>query len=124
MGSSFSPPPLTGADIKAAYEGEANTNAMSDALLTKLNGIEASATADQSTTEIKSAVAGSGADGVGSYGFFQNISGSTKVKGNTVAGSQLNHADNSGDANTTAAGTWRCMGWARHNYSTVWLRIS
>ena len=33
----------TGAEIKTAYEGEADTNAFTDALLTKLNGIEASA---------------------------------------------------------------------------------
>lgn len=34
-----------GATIKTAYEGEADTNAFTDALLTKLNGIEAGATA-------------------------------------------------------------------------------
>ncbi len=33
----------TGAEIKTAYENEADTNAFTDALLTKLNGIEASA---------------------------------------------------------------------------------
>lgn len=34
----------TGAEIKAAYEAEANTNGFTDALLAKLNGIEAGAT--------------------------------------------------------------------------------
>ena len=34
----------TGAEIKVAYEAEANTNAFTDALLSKLNGIEAGAT--------------------------------------------------------------------------------
>jgi hypothetical protein len=43
----------TGAEIKAAYEGEADTNAFTDALLSKLNGIEAAATADQTGAEIK-----------------------------------------------------------------------
>jgi len=33
----------TGAEIKTAYEGEADTNAFTDALLTKLNGIETNA---------------------------------------------------------------------------------
>lgn len=33
----------TGAEIKVAYEGEANTNAFTDALLSKLNSIEANA---------------------------------------------------------------------------------
>lgn len=39
----------TGAEIKTAYEGEADTNAFTDALLTKLNGIEASADVTDST---------------------------------------------------------------------------
>ena len=34
----------TGAEIKAVYEGEADTNAFTDTLLSKLNGIEAGAT--------------------------------------------------------------------------------
>jgi len=45
----------TGAEIKTAYEGEANTNAYTDAEKTKLSGIEASATADQTASEIKTA---------------------------------------------------------------------
>ena len=48
----------TGAEIKAAYEAEANTNAFTDALLAKLNGIETSATADQTGAEIKAAYEG------------------------------------------------------------------
>ena len=43
----------TGAQIKTAYEAEAN--AFTDAQFTKLAGIEASATADQSAAEIKTA---------------------------------------------------------------------
>ena len=45
----------TGAEIKTAYEGEANTNAFTDAEKTKLSGIETGATADQSAAEIKTA---------------------------------------------------------------------
>ena len=45
----------TGAEIKAAYEGEAGTNEFSDAEQTKLAGIETAATADQSNAEIKTA---------------------------------------------------------------------
>ena len=44
----------TGAEIKTAYEAEADTNAFTDAEKTKLAGIEASATADQTGAEIKS----------------------------------------------------------------------
>lgn len=43
----------TGAEIKTAYEAEANTNAFTDAEKTKLGNIEDSATADQSGSEIK-----------------------------------------------------------------------
>ena len=45
----------TDAQIKSSYEANADTNAFTDALLTKLNGIETSATADQSASEIKTA---------------------------------------------------------------------
>ena len=45
----------TGAEIKTAYEAEANTNAFTDAEKTKLTGIETGATADQTGAEIKAA---------------------------------------------------------------------
>ncbi len=46
---------VTGAEVKVAYEAEADTNAFTDAGKTRLNGIEAGATADQSDAEIKTA---------------------------------------------------------------------
>ena len=46
---------LTDAQIKTAYENNADTNAFTDADHTKLDGIEANATADQTGSEIKSA---------------------------------------------------------------------
>lgn len=45
----------TGAEIKAAYEAEADTNAFTDAEKTKLAGVESGATADQTAGEIKTA---------------------------------------------------------------------
>ena len=42
----------TGAQIKVAYEGEADTNAFTDAEQTKLTGIETGATADQTKADI------------------------------------------------------------------------
>jgi len=45
----------TAAEIKAAYESNADTNEFSDAEQTKLAGIEANATADQTDSEIKTA---------------------------------------------------------------------
>ncbi len=49
---------LTAADIKTLYESNADTNAFTDALLTKLSGIESGATADQTGAEIKAAYEG------------------------------------------------------------------
>ena len=46
----------TGAEIKTAYEAEADTNAFTDADHTKLDGIESNATADQTDAEIRTAV--------------------------------------------------------------------
>lgn len=45
----------TGAEIKALYEAEADTNAFTDLEKTKLTGIETGATADQSDAEIETA---------------------------------------------------------------------
>ena len=52
----------TNAEIKTAYEANANTNSFTDALLAKLNGIEANATTDQTIAEIKALIAGSPLD--------------------------------------------------------------
>ena len=41
---------------KTAYENNSDTNAFTDALLSKLNGIEAGATGDQTNAEIRTAV--------------------------------------------------------------------
>jgi hypothetical protein len=46
----------TDAEIKTAYENNANTNAFTDAEQTKLTGIEANATADQTASEIRTLV--------------------------------------------------------------------
>ncbi|MDP6583370.1 MAG: hypothetical protein QF535_01855, partial [Anaerolineales bacterium] len=46
---------ITAAQIKTAYESNSDTNEFSDAEQTKLNAIEASATADQTAAEIKTA---------------------------------------------------------------------
>lgn len=48
----------TGAEIKAAYEAEADTNPFTDAEQSKLAGVEAGATADQTGAEIKTAYEG------------------------------------------------------------------
>jgi len=48
----------TGAEIKTAYEAEADTNAFTDALLTKLNGIEASADVTDTTNVVAALTAG------------------------------------------------------------------
>ena len=54
----------SGAEIKALYEGEADTNAFTDADHVKLDGIETGATADQTPAQILTAL--TGVDGPGS----------------------------------------------------------
>lgn len=44
---------MTGAEIKAAYEGEADTNAFADADKSKLDGIEAGATANATNAQLR-----------------------------------------------------------------------
>lgn len=51
---------MTGAEIKAAYEAQANTNAYTDAEKTKLAGVETGATADMTAGEIKTAYESNG----------------------------------------------------------------
>ena len=46
----------TNAEIKTAYEANSDTNALTDALQTKLNAIETSATADQTAAEVRTLV--------------------------------------------------------------------
>ena len=80
----------TGAEIKAAYELEAN--AFTDAQFTKLAGIEASATADQTAGEIKTA-----------YESNADTNAFTDAEQTKLAGIEAS-ADVTDTANVTAAG--------------------
>lgn len=65
---------------------------------------------------------------LGTYAFCRNTSASTKVRGDTIAGSDLIYADASGGSSFVPSGTWRCMGYApdatNEEQTTLWLRIS
>ena len=74
----------TGAEIKVAYEAEADTNALTDALKTKLDGIEDGATGDQTDAEILAAV--SNVDGPGSGLDADTLDGMEASEFQTVAG--------------------------------------
>lgn len=65
----------TDAEIKTAYENNADTNAFTDAAVTKLSGIETGATADQTDAEIETAYNNQVA--VGSQAQAEDSSGST-----------------------------------------------
>jgi hypothetical protein len=70
----------TGAEIKTAYEGEADTNAFTDALLTKLNGIETAAdVTDATNVAAAGALIAGSSSGVqfGSFGVGTAASGTT-----------------------------------------------
>jgi hypothetical protein len=86
----------TGAEIKTAYEAEAN--AFTDAQFTKLAGIEAGATADQSDAEIKTA--------------YENNSNTnaftdadhTKLDGIAAGANNYVHPNHTGEVTSTADG--------------------
>ncbi len=73
----------TGAEIKSAYEGEADTNAFTDAEQTKLSGIEASADVTDATNV---AAAGAVMDGdFSSNGFMRRTGAGTYTNDSTIA---------------------------------------
>lgn len=80
----------TGAEIKALYEAEADTNAFTDAEKTKLSGIEAGATGDQTAAEILAALVT--VDGAGST-----------LDADTLDGKQLSTIESEYQAYATAA---------------------
>jgi hypothetical protein len=82
----------TGAEIKTAYEAEADTNAFTDAEKNKLSGIEANATADQTGAEIKSA-----------YEAVADTNAFTDAEKTKLSGIEAN-ADVTDTVNVTAAG--------------------
>lgn len=82
----------TGAEIKALYEAEVNTNAYTDAEKAKLAGIEESATADQTPAEIKTA-----------YESNADTNAYTDAEKTKLAGIEAG-ADVTDTANVTAAG--------------------
>lgn len=77
----------TGAEIKAAYEAEADTNAFTDADHTKLDGIAAGATVDQNT--FTSVTADTGSVSASSPTSSFKIEGSTGVDTSTAIGSRV-----------------------------------
>ena len=82
----------TAAEIKTAYESNADTNAFTDAEQTKLSGIETGATADQTDLEIKIA-----------YENNLNTNAFTNAEQTKLAGIETG-ADVTDTANVTAAG--------------------
>jgi hypothetical protein len=73
------------------------------------------------------------AAGVGTYAFLENLSSTSRIHGDTLAGSSLEWTSVNGSiggGGGSPAGTWRCMGNATGTGSTaqwrrtVWMRIS
>jgi len=86
----------TGAEIKAAYEAEAN--AFTDAQFTKLAGIETSATADQTDAEIRAAVEAATDSNV-----FTDAD-HTKLDGIATGANNYVHPNHTGEVTSTADG--------------------
>jgi len=112
----------TGAEIKTAYEAEANTNAFTDAEKTKLSGIETAATADQTGAEIATAIAGENLTLTGTL----DISGGTltlannQISGDKIDGGTISDFASTGiDDNATAEVLTLTNGGASFGQSSV-----
>ena len=86
----------TNAEIKTAYEANADTNEFSDAEQTKLSGIETSATADQTGAEIKTAYEAE-------TNAFTDAQ-FTKLSGIATSANNYTHPNHSGDVVSAADG--------------------
>jgi hypothetical protein len=86
----------TNAEIKTAYEANADTNEFSDAEQTKLSGIETSATADQTGAEIKTAYEAE----ANAFTDTKN----TKLSGIATSANNYTHPNHSGDVVSAADG--------------------
>ena len=85
-------------DIAAAVEGASDSNKFTDADHTKLNAIEASATADQTNAEIRTAVEAASDSNV-----FTDAD-HTKLNGVAASANNYVHPNHSGEVTSTADG--------------------
>tara|TARA_X000001382_G_scaffold41579_1_gene27968 strand:- start:2848 stop:4620 length:1773 start_codon:yes stop_codon:yes gene_type:complete len=95
----------TGAQIKTAYEGEADTNAFTDADHTKLDGIEASATANDTDANLKARANHTGTQAASTISDFDTeVAGNSAVTANTAKVTNATHTgDVTGDTALTIA---------------------
>ena len=95
----------TGAEIKTAYEGEADTNAFTDADHTKLDGIEASATANDTDANLKDRANHTGTQAASTISDFDTeVANNSAVTANTAKVTNATHTgDVTGDTALTIA---------------------
>lgn len=80
---------------------------------------------DLSSPAVRTALAFSQENQVGTYGFMKNLSGSAINPGQTLTGADLQFANNiAGSSSYNVTGTWRCMGYAAADQATLFLKIS
>jgi len=95
----------TGAEIKTAYEGEADTNAFTDADHTKLNGIAPSATANDTDANLKDRANHTGTQAASTISDFDTeVANNSAVTANTAKVTNATHTgDVTGDTALTIA---------------------
>lgn len=95
----------TGAEIKTAYEGEADTNAFTDADHSKLDGIEPSATANDTDANLKDRANHTGTQAASTISDFDTeVANNTAVAANTAKVTNATHTgDVTGDTALTIA---------------------
>jgi hypothetical protein len=84
---------LSAADVKAAYESNADTNAFTDALLSKINGIEENAKDDQDADEVPYNNANSGLTATDVEGAINEVEGRLDTAESDIT-THINATDN------------------------------
>jgi hypothetical protein len=107
-------------------------------ILTSNGAAAAPSWSSLTTAQVNGAIAGSSADGVGTYAFLATNGEGAASAGRTLAGSNLQYAGGGNDTNSGngsvfersggVSGTWRQMGYQKSYQAavkaTLWLRIS
>ena len=96
----------TDAEIKTAYENNSDTNALTDALLTKLNGIEASADVTDTANVVASLTAGTNVAIAGNGTISSTDTNTTYSAGSglDLSGTTFSHTDTSSQSSSNNSG--------------------
>ena len=125
---------ITGGTITGTYALNTTGNAATATAATRLatprniNGVAFDGTANITVTitpaQAGVAISGQSAQGLGTYSFLRNKTGSIINISEEVPGSNMAYSGSNTPSATVPQGTWRCMSYAYPNESGLFLRIA